>query len=213
MIRRRPDLLALIVALVSTLAIVAFVLGNLILSRDRELDLGIARTGYFGAMLGEHTARTFDALDILLREVATDLSNHRQDWPAWEASRGWTYVAERHTRSLPQLRDLAIFDRDGEQRFISTFFPPPRVNIRDRPYFIALEQGTSKTSFGPFIGRNSGRYTYALARRIDDAGRNFVGVVVAAIEPAYFSDHCWSNRLAEDFESVIINARGQVIAS
>ena len=63
MIRRRPDLLALIVALVSTLAIVAFVLGNLILSRDRELDLGIARTGYFGAMLGEHTARTVRGME------------------------------------------------------------------------------------------------------------------------------------------------------
>jgi signal transduction histidine kinase len=213
MIRRRPDLLALIVALASTLAVVAFLLGDLLLSRERELELGTARTEQFGTMIGEHTARTHEALDIMLREIATDLSSNHQDWPTWEASRGWTYVAERHTRSLPQLRDLVIFDRDGEQRFISTYFPPPRINVRDRPYFIALEQGTSATSFGPFIGRNSGRYTYALARRIDDAGRNFAGIVIAAIEPAYFSGHCWSNRLAEDFESVIINARGQVVAS
>ena len=213
MIRRRPDLLALIVALAGTLAVVAFLLWDQFLSRERELDLGTARTEHFGAMLGEHTARTYEAVNILLREIANDLSSNHQDWASWEASRGWTYVAERHTRSLPQLRDLIIFDRDGEQRFISTYFPPPRINVRDRPYFIALEQGTSATSFGPFIGRNSGRYTYALARRIEDAGRNFAGIVIAAIEPAYFSGHCWSNRLAEDFDSVIINARGQVVAS
>ena len=213
MIRRRPDLLALIVALAGTLAVVAFLLWDQFLSRERELDLGTARTEHSGVMLGEHTARTYEAVDILLRDIATDLSSNHQDWASWEASRGWTYVAERHTRSLPQLRDLIIFDRDGEQRFISTYFPPPRINVRDRPYFIALEQGTSVTSFGPFIGRNSGRYTYALARRIEDAGRNFAGIVIAGIEPAYFSGHCWSNRLAEDFDSVIINARGQVVAS
>ncbi len=213
MIRRRPDLLALTVALASTLAVVVFVLGDLLLSRERELEFGMARTREFGTMLGEHTARTHEALDILLREIASDLSNNHQDWPTWEASRGWAYVAERHTGSLPQLRDLVIFDRDGEQRFISTYFPPPRINIRDRPYFVALEQGTSAITFGPFIGRNSGRYTYALARRIEDAGRNFAGIVIATIEPAYFSSHCWSARLTEDFESVIINARGQIVAS
>jgi len=213
MIRRHPDLLALIVALAGALAVVAFLLGDLLLSRERELELGAERIEHFGVMFGEHTARTYEAVDILLREIATDLSSNRQDWPTWEASRGWTYITERHTRSLPQLRDLVIFNRDGEQRFISTYFPPPRINVRDRPYFTALEQGTSVTSFGPFIGRNSGRYTYALARRIEDAGRNFAGIVIAAIEPAYFSGHCWSNRLAEDFESVIINTRGQVVAS
>jgi len=213
MIFRRPDLQVLIVALAGALAMVAFVLGDVLLSRKSELELGMARTSAFATMLGEHTARTHEALDILLREIASDLSSNHQEWPTWEASRGWTYIAARHTRSLPQLRDLVIFDRDGEQRFISTYFPPPRVNVRDRPYFVALEQGTSAITFGPFIGRNSGRYTYALARRIEDGGRNFAGIVIAAIEPAYFSAHCWSGRLAEDFESVIINARGQVVAS
>lgn len=213
MIRRRPDLLALIVALLGTLAVVAFVVGDVLLSRQRELDLGAARAEQFATMLGEHTARTYEALDILLREIASDLSGNHPEWPTWEAGHGWSYIAEHHTRSLPQLRDLILFDRDGEQRFISTYFPPPRVNVRDRPYFVALEQGSPATTFGPYIGRNSGRYTYALTRRIDDARGKFAGVVIASIEPSYFSSHCWSNRLAEDFETVIINARGQVVAS
>lgn len=190
MIRRRPDLLALIVALAGTLAVVAFVVGDVLLSRQRELDLGAARAEQFATMLGEHTARTYEALDILLREIASDLSGNHPEWPTWEAGHGWSYIAEHHTRSLPQLRDLILFDRDGEQRFISTYFPPPRVNVRDRPYFVALEQGSPATTFGPYIGRNSGRYTYALTRRIDDARGKFAGVVIASIEPSYFSSHC-----------------------
>ena len=183
MIRRRPDLLALIVAVTGTLAVVAFLLGDLLLSREREIDLGTARTEHFGTMLAEHTARTYEALDILLREIASDLSSNHPEWPTWESSRGWSYVAERHTRSLPQLRDLIIFGRDGEERFISTYFPPPRINVRDRPYFTAPEQGPSATSFGPFTGRNSGRPPHALPRRIDHAGGNLPGILLGRIEP------------------------------
>ncbi len=213
MIRRRPDLLALIVALIATLVILAIFIGELMLSRERELDQGEQRVLHFGIMMAEHTARTFEAVDILLREIASDLSNNSPDWKNWEQSVGWSYLGKRHSRNIPQLRDLILFDSAGQQRFISTYFPTPNINVRDRPYFIALAQGQAATTFGPYIGRNSGRYTYALGRRIQDSQHNFAGVAFAAIEPAYFHDFCWANRLADDFESVIINAKGQVIAS
>ena len=199
MIRRRPDLVVLVVVLVGTLATVATFLGSLLLSRASELEIGERRVRDFGVMVGEHTARSFEAVDILLREIAIELSEHQRDWENWEASRGWDYLAKRHAKSLPQLRDLIVFDRDGLQRYISTYFPTPRINVRDRPYFIALKAGQRSTTYGPYIGRNSGRYTYALARRIDDAERKFAGVAFAAIETGYFQDFCWANRLARRF--------------
>ena len=211
--RRRPDLLALIVALAGTLSVAAVFISDLMLSRERELDLGEQRVQHFGTMLGEHTARTFEAVDILLREIATDLTENQHDWENWAPGYGWDYLAKRHSRTLPQLRDLILFTRTGDQRFISTYFPSPHINVRDRPYFVALEAGNTATTYGPYIGRNSGRYTYALARRIQDARKNFNGVVFAAIEPAYFQDFCWANRLADDFESVVINAKGQIVTS
>jgi len=213
MIRRRPDLVVLVVVSVATLVTVAAFVSSLVLSRDNELETGEQRVRDFGIMVGEHTARSFEAVDILLREIATDLSDYQHDWESWDASRGWDYLAKRHAASLPQLRDLIVFDRDGLQRYISTYFPTPRINVRDRPYFTALEAGQKVTTYGPYIGRNSGRYTYALARRIDDAQRNFAGVAFAAIETGYFQDFCWANRLADDFESVIINAKDQIVAT
>ena len=213
MIRRRPDLLALIFALVGTLVVVVIFISDLMVSRERELKAGELRVHHFGIMLGEHTARTFEAVDILLREIATDLSENHRDWHDWAPKRGWDYLMQRHSRTLPQLRDLILFDGVGEQRFISTYFPTPRINVRDRPYFASLEQGAAKSTFGPYIGRNSGRYTYALARRIHDGQNNFAGAAFAAIESAYFQDFCWANRLADDFESVVINAKGQIVTS
>ncbi len=150
MIRRRPDLLAIVVALIGTLAVAAAFLGDLLLSRESEIAAGEQRVQEFGIMLGEHTARSFEAVDILLREIATDLSEIHHDWQGWDSRRGHEYLAKRHARSLPQLRDLVLFDRQGLQRFISTYFPTPRINVRDRPYFVTLEQGQAATTFGPY---------------------------------------------------------------
>jgi signal transduction histidine kinase len=213
MLRRKPETLALFVALISTLTVLAVFLTDLLLARQRDIEAGERRLQHFGIMMAEHTARSFEAIDVLLREMASDLSHNRRDWEKWETSAGWEYVAQRHSRSMPQLRDLIIFDRNGDQRFISTYFPPPHINVRDRPYFIALENGAEASSFGPYIGRNSARYTYAIARRITGQDGSFAGAAFAATEPAYLQDFCWSNRLSDDFEAVLINAKGQIIGS
>ena len=156
-VRRKPEALALIVALVGTITVLTVFLSDALLSRERELDLGERRIQHFSIMLAEHTARTFEAVDILLREMAADLSNNHQEWADWEPNRGWEYVAQRHSRSLPQLRDLAAFDREGNQRYISTYFPTPRPNVADHDYFTALAAGRDATTFGPYVGRISGR--------------------------------------------------------
>ncbi len=213
MLRRKPETLALFVALISTLTVLAVFLTDLLLARQRDIEAGEKRLQHFGIMMAEHTARSFEAIDVLLREMASDLSHNRRDWEKWEAATGWEYVAQRHSRSMPQLRDLIIFDRNGDQRFISTYFPPHHINVRDRPYFVALENGAEASSYGPYIGRNSARYTYAIARRIAGQEGHFAGAAFAAIEPAYLQDFCWSNRLSDDFEAVLINAKGQIIGS
>src|SRR5574343_1435877 len=213
MVKRKPETLALSISLIGTLLVPLLFLADLILARHRDLESGERRLQHFGLMMAEHTARTFEAVDVLLRETATDLSHSRRNWRDWDASKGWEYIAQRHSRAMPQLRDLIIFDRLGNQRFISTYFPAPKINVRDRPYFRALEGGAEAATFGPYIGRNSGRYTYAIARRIGRNGSGFGGAVFAAIEPDYLQDFCWSNRLSDDFEDVLNKGKGEIVAS
>jgi signal transduction histidine kinase len=210
---KKPETLALTAAMAGTLIILFVFVIDLTLVRHNDLAVGGRRLQHFGIMMAEHTARTFEAIDVLLRETATDLSGNHRDWESWESSKGWEYIAQRHSRTMPQLRDLIIFDRHGNQRFISTQFPTPNINVKDRPYFITLEGGADGTTFGPYIGRNSGRYTYAIGRRLNGDNGVFSGIVFAAIEPGYLQDFCWSNRLADDFEAVLTNSRGEIIAS
>lgn len=211
--RRKPETLVLLVATACTLAILGVFITDLLLTRERELNDGEQRLQRFSLMMAEHTARAFDSIDILLREMSTDLSSSRQDWEKWTPAKGWEYTARHHSKSLPQLRDLIIFDRNGAQRFISTYFPPPSINVKDRAYFQALMNGAESATFGPYIGRNSGRYTYALARRLTDERKQFAGAAFAAMEPSYLQDFCWANRISDDFEAVLINAKGLIVAS
>ena len=214
MIRRRPDLLAIVVALIGTLAVAAAFLGDLLLSRESEIAAGERRVQEFGIMLGEHTARSFEAVDILLREIATDLS----DKPPRLATLGFNAAAMNTSPSATRARcrSCATSSSSTAKACSASSRPTSR-----RPASTCATARTSSPSnrgrrqppSAPMIGRNSGRYTYALARRIVDARRNFAGIAFAAIEPAYFQHFCWGNRLADDFESVIINAKGQVIAS
>ncbi|HJW26301.1 MAG TPA: ATP-binding protein [Rhodocyclaceae bacterium] len=213
MLPRKPDSLAIIVALISSVSVLGAFMIDIFMSRQRDLDDGRQRLQHFSQMLAEHTARSVEAIDILLRDTAGDLSNNHREWRDWEASRGWEYLAQRHSRAMPQLRDLVLFDEGGNQLFISTYFPPPHINVRDRPYFQAMEKGMEASTYGPYVGRNSKRYTYGLARRIQDGNGRFAGAAFAAIEPGYFPDFCWGNRLSDDFEGVLINAKGQIVAS
>ena len=43
--------------------------------------------------------------------------------------------------------------------------------------------------------------------------RRFSGIAYAGIEPAYLQDFCWSNRLADDFETVLLNMCNVPLAS
>ncbi len=210
---RKPETLALTAAMAGTLIILLVFVIDLTLVRHNDLQVGERRLQHFSLMMSEHTARAFEAIDVLLRDTASDLSGPHRDWETWASAKGWEYIAQRHSRSMPQLRDLIVFDRHGNQRFLSTQFPTPHINVKDRPYFMALEDGAEAATFGPYVGRNSGRYTYAVSRRLTTDNGVFSGAVFAAIEPAYLQDFCWPNRLSDAFEAVLTNARGEIIAS
>ncbi len=216
-LNRTPEKLALFAVLAATLAVLFAFLIDLGLSYRDELVRGEKDLQQFTLMMAEHTARAVEAVDILVRETATDLSLNRPNWPGWTPLQGWEYVALRHSRAMPQLRDLVIFDAEGNQRFISTHFPTPQINVRDRQYFIDLQQGSASSSFGPYVGRNTGRYGYGIAHRLTNSalpGNNrFAGIAYATLEPGYMQDFCWSSRLSDDFDAMLTNRKGEIVAS
>lgn len=186
---------------------------DLFLNRQAELSAGEDRARRFNTMMAEHTARTFDAVDILLREISGDLNRNHGNWQKWSEDDGWNYLAQKHSRSMPQLRSLLLFDPGGRERFSSLAQLGQRPNIQQSTDFQEITQGKKSSRTGPFTEQTGGHHGYALSHRLADLSGNFNGLLSATLEPLYLQDFCWPNRLTEDFEAVLINSTGNIVAA
>lgn len=181
-------------------------------NRDKELEAQKQHLNQLTKTIASYNARSFEAIDILLAELSSDLSTDNH-WQHWDQQTGFDYLFSRQNKRLPQLRSLIIFDPQGNSLFSSTQTPATPINVADRPYFTSLAQGEQLASSGPYVGKISGRYTYTLARRLNDKNHNFGGVIHAALEPEYFHHICWPIRMGDDFDAVLINGKGTIVAS
>lgn len=202
--------LTLAASLLALLLVAGLFAVDLVGARQRHLDSGIRQVEHHGRMLAEHVARSLDSVDILLAELRPQISELRPWW-ALPLEEGHALLHSRLGSALPQVRHLIVFDAEGRQRLTSFSATPPPINVRDRPYFIALRDGASRSRYGPYVGRNSQRHTYALAHRLDFPDGRFAGALMAAIEPAYFESFCAATRPFDEFEAALVNAEGRII--
>ena len=199
-------------AAVSVAVLLAIFVYDYHLTRDREMREGRNQASRYGQIFAEHAARTLYAVDAIANEMRLSIQA-TEGWDSWDERTGHLLLAQRKTAALPQLRDFIVFDRNGLQRFHSSLFPAPALNVTFRPYFKALSAGTQRMRWGPFLGGNTGRLTYALTLRVNDGEGAFAGVMFSAIEPAYFNSLCDKVNFSGDFELALANHEGKVIAA
>lgn len=178
-------------------------------SLNREEEQALQQVIQHDRMLAEHVARSFDSIEILLDEMRIAIQEGPR-WQQWDAATGHRILKSKLSRSLPQIRHLLLFDAEGYQRHTSFAESPAVINVRDRPYFQQIREGADRARFGPYIGRNSNRPTYAIARRMGK--EHFEGALMVAIEPQYFEDFCRASRPFTEFETAIVNAEGMIVA-
>ena len=200
-----------IISLLATLLVATTFIVDTVASRGRHLARGTQQLQYASRMMAMHTARSFDSIETLLDELEPQLAqlNYGKNW---SLQQGHDFLKKHLTRSLPQIRALYLFNAEGDQRFASPNASTPTVNIKDRPYFIALHNGAERTFYGPYIGRNSGQASYVVTHRLESTEKKFIGALLASVEINYFEEFCWSARPFADFESVLVNAEGLIIA-
>ena len=180
-------------------------------SRERDLGNGSDIIRSFGHMYAEQVARSLAGVDLLIDELKQTL-DEKQDWSGWPEARGHDLLLAHKPLSMPQLRDTAIFDASGRQRFHSSIFPAPAINISQRPYFKELQAGANRVLWGPFKGGNSGLMTFGVTRRISKADGSFGGVAFAALELAHFQSTCWNGKSVEELHAFLVNEQGTIVA-
>jgi signal transduction histidine kinase len=146
----------------------------------------------FAAGVAEHAQQAAYAADGVLGRIVERVQNEAGDGEARlrdmaTTRRMYDYLVERRGES-GVARDIAIIDLHGQVLVNSQAFPAPHVNVHDRDYFKAhlAQPALDLYLSAPVLSRDTGRWTFFLARKIRAADGRMLGLVITGVEVAYF---------------------------
>lgn len=145
---------------------------------DREL-------ASLSSALAEQTARSLQGAELILRQVAMSEDGVDGRLAPADAAR----FLRQQVIGLPQVRGLSLADASGQLLATSLPVDVSRINIASRGYFQRLKRasGDALDVSEPFTSAIDGKQTFAIALRRQGRDGRFAGVVLAAIEDAYFT--------------------------
>ena len=179
-------------------------------SRQEMANLGI--------VLAEQTARSIEAVDLVLQEMQAMVLAAGVDSPEqFERSMGTEEVhhsLKDRLKLLPQADGVALISANGKLVNGSRVWPIPAIDVSDRDYFTYLQQHDFADVFisAPAIGRVNGAWSFFLARRVDGPGGHLLGLVLCAIDIRYFEDFYRSITLKEGGSVAVFRRDGTMLA-
>jgi diguanylate cyclase (GGDEF)-like protein/PAS domain S-box-containing protein len=144
-------------------------------------------------VLGEHTTRAVQGIDLVLRDVqdtiaAFDLVSPETFDRLIGSERMHRELKEKIAR-LPHLDVFSILNAQG--RLINVSRPAPLgLDLSDRDFFRHFRDNNDPHLFvsRPIENRTTGTLTIYLVRRINSASGEFLGVVLGGVPIRYFND-------------------------
>jgi hypothetical protein len=184
---------------VLTLALATWLAVFELSSRDRKETLARAQrdTANLTHIIAEQTVRAVSDTDRILSFLAYDIGRLGADHFKL------VDVLKNATSGSNLLLQLSYTDANGDLIGTSVDGPATKVNIADREHFLVQSGRQSGGLFisKPVFGRASGKWSIQLSRRISASDGSFAGVMVASLDPFYFS---------HSFDNLEIGQRGLV---
>ncbi len=160
--------------------------------RNDAINDAVNDTNNLAIVLAEQTARAVQAIDIAMSEIAERVSE-KSDLPDGDYAASirskltHEYLVERLAR-LPQTEVIALVDKDGNFVNASRGWPVTSTNFSDRDYFIHTRDHPDSKLYVSSVLQNrvSGQPNIFFAKRINGPDGDFLGLVLAAVNPSYF---------------------------
>jgi PAS domain S-box-containing protein len=184
---------------------------QLVIRIDAAISSAKQTTENLAEILGEHTARTFEALDRTLHEasiIRSDLEAGR--YPTVDAAR----AALRHLKeTAPAVIALGWTDAAGNVVMHTYDDRPPRPNIGDLPHFTAQRDAKAGGFFISQLFRSaaSGQAITAVSRRLSNPDGSFAGVISAPLDQEYFTGIYRILRLGRNGSVMLLHTGGSVL--
>ena len=120
----------------------------------------------------------------------------------------------RRAATNPLLIQVLVLNPAGE--IITSVIPgKPGVNYSDRSYFAAHVAAETQATFisEPIVGRNTNKTSIYLSRRLNAPDGGLAGVVVMAVESAYFSNYFQTMGFRPGQSLRVVGMDGTILAS
>lgn len=194
--------------------VVALLLGALwlqtfdLIDEDRSRTLAGAESDIvnLARLSQEHAERTFYSADQTLRQVLGQYREHEGKIDLKAMARDGVF----DSRILVQ---AALIDAQGILQQSTVPFSG-RIDLSDREHFKVHQRNGGDELFisSPTLGRASGRWSIQLSRRITGKNGEFDGVVVASLDPGYFTRFYAELKLGDEGVSALYRLNGEVLA-
>jgi PAS domain S-box-containing protein len=184
-------------SLIGTVVVVGIVLAATVAIWDRR-DETLARSrremGNLGTVLAAQSARSLQAVDLVMREAQSLVAAHGVATP--DQFRGLMgnsgihqFLAER-VRGLPQANALSLIDDKGKIVAFSRTWPTPAIDTADRDFYAHFRAVDDHEIFigAPVVNKFTGAWVITLTRRIDAPNGTFLGIVLGVVEVRYFEE-------------------------
>ena len=168
--------------------------GLAILQRhDEAISRSRDELARLSAVLAEQTARSLQSIDLVLQEiqskaVVTGVGDPEYFKREMASSALHEFLIER-IAVLPQAKAIGLVAADGFLVNSSAAVSLPKADLSQRDYFIYLREHDETDVFISAPARSlDGKWTFFLARRINDRKGAFAGIAVGLVDGGYFSD-------------------------
>ena len=143
-----------------------------------ERDLKLLATAMSG-----YTARTFQSLELMLRNIEGDLHEFNPERPQDRV--GATRMLRLRHADFPMVASLNILGAQGELLAASIPIPEKRPHYGDRDYFREARARSDKRRIyigRPIFGRKSQRWAIPVILNRHDAQGQFIGAIYAGLD-------------------------------
>ncbi len=179
-------------------------------SHGQRIEEGHAQANDLSRLLEEQTARSFQAVDLVLQGMA----DTARTFTVPGHDEAYQELLTRRLKALPYVRAQFVIGADGFITNDTDHPSTPRVSLADREYFrFHRNNPADELHIGkPLRSRSVNRWFVSVSRRVDRPDGSFGGIVVAAVEPAFFDGFFGELHLQGNDTINLLHADGILIA-
>ncbi|MBU3577840.1 sensor domain-containing diguanylate cyclase [Polynucleobacter sp. UK-Kesae-W10] len=144
-------------------------------------------------ILAEHTSQVILSANTVLNSIddlvyAAKIEDEKS-YRKFTSNKNQFELLEEKTKSNSILDVTTFVANDGKVLNFSRSYPAPEINLADRDYFIYLKSHNSLETYysAPVQNKGNGKWVFYLARRVNGAHDEFLGLILVGVSVEVFS--------------------------